>query len=104
LFISFASPKEMNQRKGARKRQPHPFFSARYAGLHAPPKRLRFAPFPVCPRTPKVVDLISNSLRKFSLVASLYQDKECNIDFILIKIEQILKLIFDKNEVLLHFK
>jgi hypothetical protein len=24
MFISFASPKEMNQRKGARKRQPQP--------------------------------------------------------------------------------
>jgi len=26
MFISFASPKEMNQRKGARKRQPQPVF------------------------------------------------------------------------------
>jgi hypothetical protein len=24
MFISFAPPKEMNQRKGGRKRQPHP--------------------------------------------------------------------------------
>jgi hypothetical protein len=24
MFISFAPPKEMNQRKGVRKRQPHP--------------------------------------------------------------------------------
>jgi hypothetical protein len=26
MFISFAPPKEMNQRKGSRKRQPHPVF------------------------------------------------------------------------------
>jgi hypothetical protein len=26
MFISFAPPKEMNQRKGGRKRQPHPVF------------------------------------------------------------------------------
>jgi len=26
MFISFAPPKEMNQRKGVRKRQPHPVF------------------------------------------------------------------------------
>jgi hypothetical protein len=26
MFISFAPPKEMNQRKGGRKSQPHPVF------------------------------------------------------------------------------
>jgi hypothetical protein len=51
LFISFAPPKEMNQRKGGRKRQPQPVCPLATQGLYAPPNRLRFAPFPVSPRT-----------------------------------------------------
>jgi hypothetical protein len=53
IFISFAPPKEMKQRKGVRKRQPHPFSPPATQALKAPPKRLRFAPFPACLRASK---------------------------------------------------
>jgi hypothetical protein len=53
IFISFAPPKEMKQRKGVRKRQPQPFCPPAAQALKAPPKKLRFAPFPVCLRAAK---------------------------------------------------
>jgi hypothetical protein len=52
MFISFAPPKEMNQRKGGRKRQPLPVCPPATQDLLAPPNRERFTPFPVCPRSP----------------------------------------------------
>jgi hypothetical protein len=53
-FISFAPPKEMNQRKGGRKRQPHPVCPPATQALLAPPNRARFAPFPACLRANKI--------------------------------------------------
>jgi hypothetical protein len=51
MFISFAPPKEMNQRKGGRKRQPHQFVAYCTMPFPAPTNMVRFAPFPVCLRT-----------------------------------------------------
>jgi hypothetical protein len=51
MFISFAPPKEMNQRKGGRKRQPHQFVAYCAMPFPAPTNLVRFAPFPICPRT-----------------------------------------------------
>jgi hypothetical protein len=39
MFISFAPPKEMNQRKGGRKRQPHPFCLPAAHGLKGATKK-----------------------------------------------------------------
>jgi len=51
LFISFAPPKEMNQRKRGRKCQLQPKRAPATLALLALPFCLKFAPFPVCPRT-----------------------------------------------------
>jgi len=51
MFISFVRPKEMNQRKGRRKCQLHPKRAPATHALLAQPFCLKFAPFPVCPRT-----------------------------------------------------
>jgi hypothetical protein len=48
LFISFAPPKEMNQRKGGRKCQLQPKRAPATQALLALPFCLKFAPFPVC--------------------------------------------------------
>jgi predicted RNase H-like nuclease len=50
MFISFAPPKEMNQRKGGRKSQLQHFPAPATLALLALRKVLKFAPFPVCPR------------------------------------------------------
>jgi len=51
MFISFAPPKEMNQRKGGRKSQLQPFPAPATLAILALRKGLKFAPFPDCPRT-----------------------------------------------------
>jgi hypothetical protein len=51
MFISFAPPKEMNQRKGGRKCQLQPKRAPAALALLALPFCLKFTPFPVCPRT-----------------------------------------------------
>ena len=48
---SFAPPKEMNQRKRGRKSQPHLVFRLLRNAISRSKNRVRFAPFPVCPRT-----------------------------------------------------
>jgi hypothetical protein len=50
MFISFAPPKEMNQRKGGRKSQLQHFPTPATQALLALRKVLKFAPFPVCLR------------------------------------------------------
>jgi hypothetical protein len=56
FFGSFAPPKEMNQRKGGRKRQLFLFFAICAKPFPAPKNKEQFAPFPVCPRTRIPVD------------------------------------------------
>jgi len=50
LSLSFAPPKESNQRKRVRKRQPFLFFANCALPFPAPKNSKRFAPFPACPR------------------------------------------------------
>ena len=57
----------MNQRKGGRKRQPHPVCPPATHALSAPPNRMRFAPFPDYPRA---------SLSNNSVDPDSYQDCE----------------------------
>jgi len=64
MFISFAPPKEMNQRKGGRKRQPHQFVAYCAMPFPAPTNLVRFAPFPVCPRAIKTLKLLITSEKK----------------------------------------
>jgi len=51
LFISFAPPKEMNQRKRGRKCQLQPKLAPATLAILAQPFWLNFAPFPFCLRT-----------------------------------------------------
>jgi hypothetical protein len=55
MFISFAPPKEMNQRKGGRKRQLLLFFAICTKPFPAPKNKEQFATFPVCPRAQRTV-------------------------------------------------
>ena len=72
MFISFAPPKEMNQRKGGRKCQLQPKRAPATQAIKALPFWLKFTPFPVCPRASIYQIMhhydifgISNGLREF---------------------------------------
>ena len=72
MFISFAPPKEMNQRKGGRKCQLQSKRAPATQAIKALPFCLKFTPFPVCPRSSIYQIMqhhdnfgISNGLREF---------------------------------------
>jgi hypothetical protein len=68
MFISFAPPKEMNQRKGGRKRQLLLFFAICTKPFPAPKNMEQFAPFPVCPRAKRIIRILPLSFWSGELI------------------------------------
>jgi hypothetical protein len=64
-FISFAPPKEMNKRKGVRKRQPHPICPPATLGLIGATKQAEVRTFSGFPR--RLVDSINRIFLLFFL-------------------------------------
>jgi hypothetical protein len=62
MFISFASPKEMNQRKGDRKRQPHPFCPLATHGHNGATKKDEVRTFSGLPPRCKDLLLLNSSI------------------------------------------
>jgi hypothetical protein len=74
MFISFAPPKEMNQRKGGRKRQPHPVCPPATLSLNGATKQGAVRTFSGLPMRSSKVKLLITNEKKGEAVQAIIRD------------------------------